>query len=72
MNKNVNEVKIRTKLVETDHPRITLCPALEYKIYCQICGSCEYCPHYKAKEGDNCEGCGANFKNQDNPKAKYK
>ena len=53
--------KVKT-LAEADHPRITLCPALEYKSYCQICGSCEYCPHYKAKEGDNCEGIMSNIR----------
>jgi len=55
-----------------DYSKITLCPALKYKCYCQVCGHCEYCSYFHTRKGENCKGCGANFKNKKlNSKAKY-
>ena len=57
--------------MEIDYSKITLCPALDYKVYCQVCGHCEGCSNYYKRKGESCKGCGANFKNKPNPKAKY-
>ena len=54
-----------------DYTKITLCPSLNYECFCQVCGNCEYCEFYHTKEGQDCQGCGANFKNQPNLKAKF-
>ena len=55
-----------------DFSKITLCPALEYKCYCQIAGHCEYCSNFHTNKGETCKGCGANFKDKSlNTKAKY-
>lgn len=62
-------IKLNSSKSTIDYSRITLCPALEYKLFCQVCGKCEYCSMYKSKE---CNGCGANFKDESlNIKAKY-
>lgn len=58
-------------MIEIDYSKITLCPALDYECYCQVCGHCEYCGFYYTNKGETCKGCGANFKNKPNSKAKY-
>lgn len=68
---NIKGNKLNPVLGAVDYSTITLCPALGYDCYCQMCCRCEYCPYYKTNDGENCEGCGANFKHQENPKAKY-
>lgn len=62
-----------------DLTKLTLCPALDYKYHCQVCGKCEYCQFYfKNQTNDgvfdydaDCYGCGANFENQENINAKF-
>ena len=55
-----------------DYSKITLCPASEYKCYCQVGGCCDYCPHFHTRKDENCKGCGANFKNKKlNVKSKF-
>ena len=54
-----------------DYSKITLCPALNYDVYCQVCGKCEYCPYFHTNKGEKCKGCGANFKHAPNPKERF-
>ena len=54
--------------MEVDYSKITLCPALQYKIFCGAGGHCEYCSFFVDGQ---CEGCGANFENKPNPNAKF-
>jgi hypothetical protein len=55
-----------------DYSTITFCPALDYKNYCQACGNCEYCHLFYTNKGEDCKGCGANFKDKNlNVKAKF-
>lgn len=58
-------------MITIDYSKITLCPALRYKFYCQVGGKCEYCSHYHTNKGENCKGCGANFENKPNHKARF-
>ena len=68
-NTNENGNCANRVLGTVDYSKITLCPTLEYKCYCQICGKCDYCPMYTSSE---CKGCGANFKDESlNTKVKY-
>ena len=54
-----------------DYSKITLCPVYNYETYCCVCGNCEYCPNYKTNKGEDCDGCGANYKHKPNPKARF-
>ena len=54
------------------YSKITLCPSLKYKCFCQAPGRCEHCSYFHTRENEYCKGCGANFKDESlNIKAKY-
>ena len=60
------------KQATVGHSKITLCPTLKYKCYCQVGGKCEYCRHFHTNKGETCKGCGANFNDEKlNTKARF-
>lgn len=71
-NNHLNANGVYGVLGTVDYSKITLCPALNYTCYCGICGKCEFCSFFHTNKGENCKGCGANYKNESlNIKAKY-